>query len=331
MDGKKISMVDIAKMSGVSIATVSRVLNRSGRYSDETEKRVLDLVKKYDYKPNVNAKSLRTNRSQSIGVIVPDITNEFFSKIIRSIENYMLPHHYSVIVCDSNENEEMENMHIENLISKNVDGVIYISGQSEVKNFGEGHNIPVVYIDRRPGNASTLVQSDNVLGGFLATEELILGGCKKIVMLRDYRWLSPVRQRYLGYEKAHQKYGLPLDENLQVNVKVDYGYVKEKMGEVLESGLRFDGIFATNDIIALGALHALEEHKVKVPDQVKLVGFDDISLSEFCEPAITTITQNTDKMGIRSAQTLLKLMRDESLGSQNQIIIPVALHKRGTT
>jgi Transcriptional regulators len=331
MDQKKLSMIDVARLSGVSVATVSRVLNRNGRYSEETEKRVLDIVRQYDYKLNMNAKSLRTNKSQSIGVIVPDITNEFFAKIVRSIENYMVPHHYSVFVCDSNEDEEMENMHIENLISKSVDGIIYISGKSEVRTLSEEYHIPVVYIDRSPGNASLMVQSDNVLGGFLATEELIRGGCSRIMMLRDYRWLSPVRQRYAGYKKAQEKYGIPVYEELQVNVNVDYASAKKKMCEVLDSGLKFDGIFASNDIIALGALHALLEHGIKVPGRIKLVGFDDISLSEFCDPPITTVTQNTDRMGKRSAQTLLKLMKDENIGSSNQIIIPVSLHKRGTT
>jgi LacI family transcriptional regulator len=331
MNDKKISMADVAKLSGVSVATVSRILNKNGRYSQETEQRVMDIIKQYDYKLNMSAKSLRTNRSQSIGVIVPDITNEFFDKIIRSIENYMIPHHYSVFVCDSNENEEMENMHIENLVSKNVDGIIYISGKTQVKAIEDEYHIPVVYIDRRPDNVSMLIQSDNVTGGYLATEELIQKGCKRIVMLRDYRKVSTVQQRYLGYCNAHEKYGLPIEKELVVNVNVDYASAKKTMGEIIKSGIPFDGVFTSNDLIALGAIHALNDHNIRIPEDVKLVGFDNVSISEFCSPPITTVSQDTDKMGELSAKYLLRMLCGKKLGPERNVMIPVSLMKRKTT
>lgn len=133
MDIKKLSMIDIAEMAGVSIATVSRVINGNGGYSKSTEEKVLNIIKEFGYMPNANAKSLRTNMSKSIGVVVPDITNEFFAKIVRRLNNFFLKHRYSVFICDSNEDGKLEDMHINDLVEKNVDGIIYISGQTDVK------------------------------------------------------------------------------------------------------------------------------------------------------------------------------------------------------
>nr|WP_319489225.1 LacI family DNA-binding transcriptional regulator [uncultured Caproiciproducens sp.] len=330
MDNKKISMVDIAKMSNVSIATVSRILNKNGRYSPETEKKVLSIIEKYNYKLNLSAKSLRTNISQSIGILVPDVTNEFFAKIIRSIENYITPYNYSLFVCDSNEDEELENLHVENLIAKNVDGIICISGQLHPRPLEKIYDIPIVYIDRRPKEAKFLVQSDNVEGGFLATEELIRKGCKRIIMLRDKRWLSPIRQRYEGYVKAHEKYNLPVQMDLQVDVTVDYKKAKDKMNTIIAAGTKFDGIFACNDVIALSALHALTENGIQVPQQVKITGFDGITLGEFCNPPITTIIQNTDEIGKQCVSILMKCIHHEDVKSTNEVV-PVELSVRGTT
>lgn len=330
MDNKKISMVDIARMSNVSIATVSRVLNKNGRYSPETEKKVLSVIEKYNYKLNLSAKSLRTNISQSIGILVPDVTNEFFAKIIRSIENYITPYNYSLFVCDSNEDEELENLHIENLIAKNVDGIICISGQLHPRPLEKKYDIPIVYIDRRPKEAKFLVQSDHVEGGFLATEELIHKGCKRIIMLRDKRWLSPIRQRYDGYVKAHEKYKLPVQMDLQFDVTIDYNKAKEKMNAIIAAGTKFDGVFACNDIVALSALHALTENGIQVPQQVKITGFDGITLGEFCNPPITTIIQNTDEIGKKCVSILMKCIHHEDVKSTNTVV-PVELSVRGTT
>lgn len=331
MNNKKISMIDIAKMAGVSVATVSRILNRNGRYSPETEEKVMELVEKYGYTVNFNAKGLRTNRTQSIGVIVPDITNEFFAKIIRSIENNIVGKGYTVFVCDTNENEELENFHISSLVAKGVDGVIYISGKSDVKTIYQDYKIPVVYIDRRPKNAGTLIISDNEHGGFLATECLLKANCKRILILEDFRGFSPIRHRFQGYSKALGKYGIPVDTSLVVQVPVDYVKAREKVKELVVNGVDFDGIFATTDMIGLGALHALHDSGVRVPEDVKIVGFDGVSYTEICNPSMTTIRQNTDEFGRVSVKALLKLIQGGDTTEFVKYIIPVELVERKTT
>ena len=158
MDGNaKLSIVDVAKRAGVSTATVSRVINHNGGYSRETEEKVRRTIEECGFTPNANAIGLRTNKSRCIGVIVPDVTNEFFAKIIQELDFYLLKHGYSLLICNSNEDYELENMHIKGLIEKHIDGIVYISGQNEIKNINEIKHIPVVYIDRAPLNARMLI------------------------------------------------------------------------------------------------------------------------------------------------------------------------------
>ena len=153
MAEKKVSIIDVAQKAGVSTATVSRVINKNGGYSKKTEEKVMQTIRECGFTPNSNAVSLRTNRSHCVGVIVPDITNEFFAKIVHELDIFFLKHRYSLLICDSNEDYKLENMHIRNLLQKNVDGIVYISGQDEIKNIGNVKNVPVVYIDRCPQNA----------------------------------------------------------------------------------------------------------------------------------------------------------------------------------
>jgi LacI family transcriptional regulator len=330
---KKITIKEIAKITGVSSATVSRVLNDNGRFSEETRKKVLDAIEKFEYRPNVVAKSLRTSRSKTIGVIVPDITNEFFAHIVLAIENLCVPRGYSVFICNTSESEEKEKMYIKDLEAKGVDGLICLSGIMDVPADVTRQQIPVVCIDRKPNNQHVImVESDNVTGGYLATEELIKKGCQKIVMLRDERGVSPMQNRYVGYLQALADYGLPLDKNLVINVQVDVFSAKRAITELIQAGVAFDGVFAGTDWLAFGALMALKEHHVQVPEQVKIVGFDNITVSQFSSPAITTIHQDKAKMGETAAKVLLDII-DNGLDhvKTRNITLPIELIRRETT
>ena len=254
MDSKNISMVDIARMSGVSIATVSRVLNKNGRYSAETEKKVMAVVEKYNYAINPNAQGLRTNRTKTIGVIIPDITNEYFSQIVRSVESSVIPMGYNVFVCDSDENIDYEAHHIASLQSKGVEGIVYFSVRKPGDEVSKEFTVPVVYIDRRPGVEFNYVSSDNETGGFLATEELIKKGCRKIVLIRDVNSYSTVNKRTQGYLRAHKQYGVEVDDSRMVPCKVSYADARDTVKKLVADGMDFDGVFCTTDSMALGAL-----------------------------------------------------------------------------
>ena len=332
MEGnKRVSIIDVAKKAGVSIATVSRVINRNGGYSKETEERVRKTIEECGFTPNVNAIGLRTNRSNSIGVIVPDITNEFFARIIRELDASLLSRRYSLLVCNSNEDYMLENMHIKGLAEKYVDGIIYISGQNEIKKMNEIKNLPIVYIDRAPKNAEVLILSDNETGGYLAGRELIQKGCRRILFLRDIRFASTVRSRKEGFVRALQEKGMAFNEELEMSCFPEYAEARVVMERLLkEKGCFFDGIFATNDMMALACGHVLTENQIKVPGQVKVVGFDNISLTQFTSPQITTIAQDTKELALHAADTILKMIEDEEI-KEKKTIIPVRLVVRETT
>lgn len=327
---KKISMSDIARLSGVSIATVSRVLNHNGRFSAETERKVMEVVEKYNYTINPNAQGLRTNRTKTIGVIIPDITNEYFSQIVRSIENTIIKDGYNVFVCDTNEDAELEHYHVASLQTKGVEGIIYISTQRSVNEISKLINVPVVFIDRGPDEASVLVSSDNLMGGFLATEQLIKHGCKNILMLRDINRFSTVNNRVKGYVEALEKYGCTVRQDNIIPCKVSYTAAKEKIKQLIDSGVSFDGVFCNNDMMALGVLSGLKERKIKVPSEVKIVGFDGVIATEISEPPITTVIQNTEMLGQKAVEVLMKLVENDARINE-EYVIPVTLSQRGST
>lgn len=328
----KLSIKDIAKRAGVSIATVSRVLNKNGRYSRETEEKILKIIEESGYRRNVNAKSLRTKKTQTIGVIVPDITNEFFAKIIQSVERNAMKYDYSVFVCNTDEDEAREQMQVKNLLEKFVDGIIYISGKTKSgEEVEENIGIPVVYIDRYISASKMYVQSDNKEGGYLATKELLSAGCENIMIIKDFRQISSIISRYEGYKMALKEAGKSVDENLIHNVDhVNYEEAKKGVLEKINSGIKFDGIFATNDWMAIGAISALREREIKIPEEVKIVGFDNMSISEITSPSITTIHQDSEKLGEYATEILMGIILKDETDIKN-ITVPVKLVKRNST
>lgn len=330
----KISIKDISEMAGVSIATVSRVINENGRYSKETEEKVRKIIKEYNYVPNMIAKGLRTNRMTNIGIIIPDITNEFFVKLAYELEQNLFLYGYGCFLCNTNEDIEMEKKRLEMLKVQNVSGLIYISGGSSdvVETV---HDIPTVFIDRTPVTHDEaqyiMIESDNVQGGYLATKELLDGGCKNIVMLTDKRRLSSQSSRIMGYQKAHEEAGVAFNEKYIVDLdKMDFQTALDRVTKLIDDKVKFDGIFASTDWLALGSYAALTKKDIAVPGQVKIVGYDDISVSEFNALPITTIHQQIDIIGKTAVDYLMKLLENKPV-IKNSYRIPVYLVKRQST
>jgi len=320
------------ELPGFPAQPVSRVLNNNGRFSEETRKKVLKAIEEYGYRPNVVAKSLRTNRSKTIGVIVPDITNEFFASIVLAIENYCVPNGYSVFVCNTSEDLEQEKKYVKDLEAKGVDGLIYLSGNSGLPDAVINRKLPIVCIDRKPDDPeAVIVESDNYKGGYLAAEELLNAGCRKIVLIRDYRDVSTMHQRHLGYRQALKDWGVELDESYVVRIPIDVEASRNAVSALVRQGFPFDGIFAATDWLAVGALMALREHGIRVPEEVKLVGYDNISLTLFTSPPITTIHQNKWELGRAAAEVLLDMIHGAQFGRTSPITMDVQLIRREST
>lgn len=327
---KKISIKEIAEKCNVSVATVSRVINRKGGYSKKTEQRVIKFISESEYRQNMNAKSLRTNKSQTIGIIVPDISNEFFAKIIQSVEKQALKYDYSVFVCNTDENIDIEKMQLNKLIGQFVDGIIYISGGLNLHDY-ININIPMIFIDRYVEDSSIFIESDNLNGGYMATKELINSGCKKIMIMKSSREISAYKSRFLGYLKALDEKKITFSEDMVCNIDIiGYKEAYDKVLEILDSGMSFDGIFATNDTMAIGVVMALNDRRIKVPEEVKVVGFDNISATEITSIPITTINQNKNKMGEIAVELLMdKILNRDNIATNRKL--PVNLIRRKST
>lgn len=330
----RISIKKISELSGFSTATVSRVINKNGRYSKETEEKILSIIQEYDYVPNMIAKGLRTNQLQTIGIIVPDITNEFFSRLTLSAQNALFQSSYSAFICNTNERHSMEKRHLELMRAQNISGIIFICSETV---YGEVYrSIPKVYVDRVPLNLPDnetyyFIESDNYRGGYLAASELINSGCKKIMSIFEKRNISPKTERLRGVMDAFRDHDIPVDDKMfKYAEKIEYFNAYDIVNEILNSGTEFDGLFCYTDIIAMGAINALANRGIKVPDDVKIVGFDDISLAKYNTPAITTIRQPVDEMGKLAADIMLKILKKEPI-EQTKHVLPVELIKRDTT
>jgi len=331
---KKISIVEISKLAGVSTATVSRVINGNGRFSKETEQRVLKVIKENNFAPNLQARSLRTKKVQTIGIIVPDITNEFFAKITLELQKRFFDMDYSTIICNTNEIFNIEQRHLYMLKSQNVSGVVYISGErADNKEILSG--VPTVYIDRKPPFSAeknyVLIESDNVQGGYLATHELIQKGCQKIVIMLLNKDLSSYNGRLEGYQKALAENGLELDAHYIL--KLETASVRAAftaMQEFISNGTPFDGVFCATDLIAIGALKALDHARIRVPQIVKVIGFDNISITENNYPSVSTVRQSVEDFGAVAVSALMSII-DGKEPEKKHFILPVDVVRRETT
>lgn len=336
MKARKTTIRDIAERSGVSVATVSRVINDNGRFSEETRKRVEAVIAETQYTTNMAGRTLRQNKSSTIGMLVPDITNELFAHIVLETEKFFFSHGYSLLVCNTNEEDEKERAYFKKLEEQQVDGCICILGSYSTSQDMFPSGIPIVFLDRRPAITTPYdyVESDHYLGAYIATELLIQkGGCKSILILSRKKEVSTDVQRLQGYRDALKDNGLSANEQDIIRLGEDAFAFEESRDIVyylIKKGRIFDGIFATNDLRAHGALVALQQNHIAVPGQVKLVGFDGVSVSKYCYPSITTILQNKKELALQASEMLLCRINNEDVAN-NHLVIPISLEERETT
>lgn len=334
MNNENISVKDIAEMAGTSVATVSRVINQNGRFSKETEKRVQDIIRKYNYQPNQLARSLRVRHTRVVGILVPDITNSFFASIIREVQEALMEEGYMTLICNTNESNEQANRQVQMLLAQKVSGIIYI-GEAEITDTLE---VPTVYIDRDPRNTKPelkddfeLIECDNIQGGYLAGRELIGKGAKKITFVRFDIGLSTDKKRLQGFQKALEEAGMEFNPDAGVLVREASMTEGARAAEyILKCMPDVDGIFFLSDMLAIGGLNYLSAQGVQIPAQMRLIGFDDIGLCEAVRPALTTIHQPTDVIGRLAAKRILAMIGGKKIKLKRQRI-PVELVVRGTT
>ena len=326
---KKYSIKDIAELSNVSVATVSRVINNNGRFSEETRKKVLKVIEETGYKTNFSAKSLRMNKSFTIGIIVPDISNYFFADVVQKIEEILFSKGYSTIICNTSRSETKEKAYLEILQSKGVDGLIVISGAKKFafQYFNSDKKIPYICIDREPENKklTTFISSNHYQGAFEVTETLIQAGARHSIIIMYDRISTSSAERLKGFTDAFKKNNIVFEANRSVLVlKNNQSEVSEQIKNFLLDNDWVDGIFAINDHVALDALTAIKLLNKKSPEDIKIIGFDNIPASNYSHPTLSSVKQNTSKIAQAAVDNLLNLI-DHPKDVANTVLIPVEL------
>lgn len=327
------SIKEIARLAGVSTATVSRVINQNGRFSKETEERVLQVIRQNDYTPNMSAKGLRTSRTRVIGVVVPDITNPHFANVVLHLEMEFTRRGYSCLICNTNESSSLEKKHIRSLTAQNVSGIVLISS---TRNYTELDSLPVVYVDRpsrseKERGEGVMIESDNTQGGYLATRELLGAGCRHILILKCLGNDSNQLARYRGFQRAIGEAGVEEEEALRINLDaVSIDGARKAVADLLDGGVAFDAVMSTTDTMAAGAVIALREHGLSVPRDVLVTGFDDCQLAEACGPGLTSVHQDVAEMSRLATELLFQMMRGER-PERSHYRLPVTLTVRNST
>jgi LacI family transcriptional regulator len=308
----RVTIKDIAKKAGVSITTVSRVVNdKLGGISQETRERVLKIVEEMNYQPNALARSLVTKQTLTLGLILPNISNPFFPEMVRGVEDIANQNGYSVIICNTDDVEDKEKNYIHLLKEKYVDGIIFSSNSrysGEHYDILHKANIPFVLIDRgEEGGEGPYhgVFIDNEKGGYLATQHLIDLGHKKIACMTGPIELGTAKRRLLGYQKALYEAKLPIKSNwiIQGNFRMKTAYLAAKTLLIDEE---ITAIFACNDLMACGIYQAAYELGRRIPDDLSVIGFDDIQLVEALTPKLTTIRQSSYTLGKTAAEIMIQ-------------------------
>ena len=330
-----ITIKDIARALSISPSTVSRALKNHPDISQDTKDNVNKYAKDNHYKPNTLALSLRMSRNNTIGVIVPEINNYFFSSILSGIEQVANREDFNVIVCQSSENYEKEVRDSKALIATRVSGVLasLCKHTTNYDHFQDiiDSDIPLVFFDRICIGINTdRVVVDDYAGAFAAVEYLIQSGCKRVAFYSSPLHLEISKNRKNGYLDALRKYGLQVDESL-IRVCDTREEAIIITPEILDSPNRPDGFFAINDHCAAGILYAVKLANLRVPEDISIFGFSDGELAKACDPMLSTVEQHGFEMGEHAAKLLLDKINDITHGQYSNKIVKTNLIIRGTT
>lgn len=292
---------DVAKLAGVSVATVSRVLNNQGYVHEDTRKKVERAIHELNYKPNAVARSLYKKTSKSIGLIIPDITNPFFPQLVRAVEETMNRAGYTVLLFNSDEVLEREQHIIDLMVRKYVDGIIIVSNTIQYEHLKD-LTIPIVALDRVISQEIPSVSVDNYEGARKAVRLLMEKGCKKIAHLRGPENVFTAEERLRGYldEMSSQR--------METFIYAGNYELKTSMAEtmkLLTEHSDIDGIFAGNDVMAVGAIKATTKLGIHIPNELKIIGFDGIELGTAISPELSTMKQPIIQLGEKSSELLL--------------------------
>jgi len=325
IQSKFVTVKDIAKKAGVSPNTVSRALNNRPDISQTTKNKILKIAREMGYVRNVYATILKSNVTHTIGVIMSDSSNPFFSEVFKGIDKAAREKDYQIIIMNSEGVYENEERFIKTLLERRVDGILLFPMQESYEDIRElvKEHFPIVLVGREIDEWNVdEIFSDEVKGGYIATKHLLEKGCKRIKMITDQLYNSASLGRLEGYKKALQEKGIPFcEENVKLCHHIHEGYHVQagydKTIEMLQRKEEFDGVFCYNDLIAYGVIKALKENGFRIPEDVSVIGYDDIAFSRLIEPQLTTIKVKKFEMGYEAFQMLHKRITAKKINNSS--------------
>jgi LacI family transcriptional regulator len=327
---RRVTMREVARLAGVSVATVSSVINGTASVSPVNTQRVVDAMASLDYRPDQLARSLKLGKSFVIGMVVPDITNLFYPEVVQGVEAAAEAEGYSVILCNSNEDAARETRHLDTLLSRRVDGVLLApSGPATGYDQMKDARCPLVFVDRIPElNRYSSISTDNVDAAWQATRHLLGLGHRRIAAIVGNTRLSPHRDRLEGFRRAFREEGVPVrEEYLRVGPQeIESGY--NAACQLLAMREPPTAILSTNNRMLLGVMEALADLHLPCPGRVSVVGFDEYAWTKHHTPTLTVVTQDSFGMGRQAMELLLRGMHG---GGVESIVMRAELRMREST
>ncbi|MCX2678400.1 LacI family DNA-binding transcriptional regulator [Galbibacter sp. EGI 63066] len=330
---EKTTIYDIAKALNITAATVSRALNNNPKISEATRKLVMETAAKMNYKQNKLALALKSGKSNNVGVVVPYIDRNFFSAIIRGIEEELYPLGYHVIICQTHELENTEIDNINALLNAQVDGILMSvskhTEQTDHLNHVLNKNVPLVFFDRKKDiNGVSTVTINDYEGGYRATKHLIEQGCKRIAHISGHWALEIYKHRFNGYKQALLDHGISYNKDYVIKAKSDISAGKKAVEKLLKLKNPPDAIFSSSDYVALGAIQELKEHGIKIPDDFCVVGFSNEPFTKFMELSITSVDQSPLDMGKMAAKVFLEQVKEANVKIEKKVVLTPTLKIR---
>ncbi len=323
---------DIARETGLSLATISKYIN-GGNLREKNRIAIENAIKKLDYHVNEYARGLKSKKSRTVGMVLPELSNLFTMKIVSAIERVLQEQGYSVIICDSQNNLEQEARSVEFLLSKQVDGIINIPLGNDSKHLAPAidHNIPILLLDRPLDDLNDVVSCvliDNQRAARMAVRCLLEAGHRKIGIVVGPAGVYTAERRLEGYQEALKEYGVEYEERLvcRASLTVEGGY--RQMRRLLKEAKDMTAVFVTNYEMTLGALIALNKEGVQIPQELSIVGFDNImDLSRVFRPSLTIVSQPMEQIGIQAARLMLERLSGDGSATPMTVTLSATLRE----
>lgn len=324
---------DVALHARVSVTTVSHVVNETRFVSADARQRVNQAIEMLRYVPSALARSLKNNRTHTVGMMIPNCSNPFFAELIRGIEDTCFAADYNVILCNSDDDPLKQRKYIRVLMEKQVDGLIVFSSgcDSELSKALRETGMPQILLDREVEHVTAdLVEVDHEAGACLATQHLIELGHRRIACISGPSDLAPVRQRVMGYRRALLQAGIAHNQEWEVDggFTSEMGYVA--MEKLLAQEHSPTAVFANNDLMAIGAIGAVTAHGLNVPRDISVVGFDDIALAAYSNPPLTTVMQPKHQLGAMAATFLMDRIMKPDIPLRREVLQPTLCIRKST-